>query len=86
MAHSGRTTEDGFVFPPDVGMLDLTLVVQQVIVTGHLTEGLHHPVEARANNAQHLQPVTAVSIVQENLFPSIPARGDMINGPREFQP
>jgi hypothetical protein len=36
---------------------------QQVIVIGHLTEGVHDPVEARANNAQHLQPVDAVSIV-----------------------
>jgi hypothetical protein len=59
---------------------------QQVIVIGHLAEGVHHPVEASANNAQHLQPVDAVSIVQENVFPSIPARGDMINGPRQFEP
>ena len=36
---------------------------QQVIVIGHLTEGVHHPVEARANNAQHIQPVDAVRIV-----------------------
>jgi hypothetical protein len=57
---------------------------QQMIVIGHLAEGVHHPVEARANDAQHLQPVAAVSIVQENVFPSIPARGDMINGPGEF--
>jgi hypothetical protein len=56
-----------------------------MIVIGHLAKCMNHPIKPRTNNVQHRQPIIAIIVTQEDIFPTISARGNVIKGTGEFQ-
>jgi hypothetical protein len=59
--------------PHSTGQITVHRFYQQMIVIGHLAKSMNHPVKSGTHIAQYLQPITAIFVAQENIFPTIPA-------------
>ena len=66
------------------GQISIDRFHEQVIVVGHLTIGMHDPVEASADITDNGQPCCPVIIIQIDVLAPIASRSHMIQGARKF--
>jgi hypothetical protein len=58
----------------------------QMVVIAHQAIGMHHLIEALADNPKHLQPVQAVIVIKIDILTPIPTRGDVIQRAGKLNP
>ena len=71
--------------PHTSGQVAVHRLQQQVVMVAHLSERMHHPVEALAGVAQNVKPFASVVVVQVDVFAPVTTRGDVVKGAGELQ-
>ena len=72
------------MFESSVEILAWNLFLQMVVV-GHLAIGMDDPVEASADAAEHIDPIFAIFIAEENVFLPVSARGNVVKRAGKFE-
>jgi hypothetical protein len=71
--------------PHSPGKISVHGLNQQMVVVGHLTVRMHHPIESPTDTIKYLQPGDPVLIVTVVIFPSITTGSNMMKRASVFQ-